>query len=300
LINSLDGGIGRRSGLKIRREQSCTGSIPVPGTVKNQRFQIPKAFLLDLDGTLYVGPRVLEDALEFLSFLRINKIPYLFLTNNSSQSATEYYDKLKDKGFKLDLSHILTSGDSSIGFIKNSTEFKRVYVVGTPSLEQDFIKAGFILDEEEPQCVVLGFDTGITYRKLEIAARHIYKGLPYYATQPDITCITERGLTPDVGVFIAGLKVMTGRQPEILGKPSKVMVDAAMERLGINSMANVAIVGDQLDTDITMGVENNLISMLVLSGETDKFKTASFPLKPSFVFEHVGEILQEMKELINS
>lgn len=261
----------------------------------SRQFKKPTAFLLDLDGTLYVGPKLMDDTPQFLATLKELGIPHIFLTNNSSQSAREYYDKLTKKGIDLNPEQVLTSGDSAIRYLKKAKDFERVYLVGTPSLEEDFQRAGFQLDEERPQCVMLGFDTGITYRKLEIAARHLYAGVPYYATQPDITCITERGLTPDVGVFIAGLEVMTGRTPEILGKPSIVMVEAAMERMGITSLEGVAMVGDQLDTDITMGVVNGLISILLLSGETSLERAREFHLTPTHIFDHIGILLEKMQ-----
>ncbi|MBU1238472.1 HAD-IIA family hydrolase [Myxococcota bacterium] len=260
----------------------------------SRKFTPPRAFLLDLDGTLYVGPRLMEATPRFLAALRERSIPHIFLTNNSSQSAREYYEKLVNRGIDLTIDQVLTSGDSAIRYLKKALGNPRVYLVGTPSLEDDFLRAGFTLDEDDPQCVVLGFDTGITYRKLEIAARHLYRGVPYFATQPDITCITERGLTPDVGVFIAGLKIMTGREPEILGKPSIVMIDAAMERMGLASLEGVAMVGDQLDTDITMGVVNGLISILLLSGETSLEKAQQFHLKPTHIFDHIGILLEKM------
>jgi HAD superfamily hydrolase (TIGR01457 family) len=254
-----------------------------------------KAFMLDLDGTLYVGPDLVESTGAFLKFLKKNEIPHLFVTNNSSQSAIEYKEKLIKKGLEVDEKQVITSGDSSIIYLQNHTDFKRVFLIGTPSLENDFKKAGFILDEDDPQCVVLGFDTGITYKKLELAGRFLYAGLPYYATQPDITCITERGLTPDVGVFIEGLKLMTGRDPLILGKPSIFMVEAAMDRMGLKDLSKVCMVGDQLDTDITMGVKNGLISVLVLSGETNLKKAKKFELKPDYILKDVGELLNIIK-----
>ena len=205
-----------------------------------------KALMLDLDGTLYVGPNLLPETEEFLDYLNKNDIPHLYLTNNSSKSAAQYTEKLRNKGIPVKDGQVLTSGDASIRYLKRYTDYKKIYLIGTPPLEEDFEKAGFILEKDNPDCVVMGFDTAITYEKLEIAARHLYAGLPYFATQPDITCITEKGLTPDVGVFIAGLKTMTGREPIILGKPSDFMVEAALERMGI-SMSNknqVAMVGD--------------------------------------------------------
>lgn len=253
--------------------------------------------MLDLDGTLYVGPHLMPDTVEFLRFLREHDIPHIFVTNNSSKSAAEYRDKLEKKGISVREDQVLTSGDSSIRYIKKHTDHHKIFLVGTPSLENDFISSGFELTENDPDCVILGFDTGITYHKLEMAGHFLYQGLPYYATQPDITCITEKGLTPDTGVFIAGLEKMTGRLPVILGKPSFPMVEAALELLGNTPSEKVAMVGDQLDTDITMGVTNNLISILVLSGETDEKKLQNFNLTPDLVFRDIGGLLAHLRHV---
>lgn len=252
--------------------------------------------MLDLDGTLYVGPKMMDDTQAFLAFLREKQIPHIYVTNNSSKSAVEYRDKLVSRGIEVTDNQVLTSGDSTIRYLLKHTDYRRVFLSGTPSLENDFIKAGFILTEENPQCVVMGFDTGITYHKMEMAGHFLFQGLPYYATQPDITCITERGLTPDTGVFLAGLKVMTGRDPIITGKPAAPMVEAALERLGFPDSHTLAMVGDQLDTDITMGVTNKLISCLMLSGETSREKADAFHLKPDYIFDHIGKLFDFFRD----
>ncbi|MBU1067997.1 HAD-IIA family hydrolase [Myxococcota bacterium] len=249
-----------------------------------------QAFFLDLDGTCYVGTRELPATLPFLEFLLARGIPYLFLTNNSSTTAHAYVEKLRRRGFPVRNDQVLTCGDAAARYLLQDTPYRRIYLVATPPVEEEFRRLGFTLTSEDAEAVLLTFDTGITYRKIEEMAHLLYAGVPYFATQPDITCITEKGLTPDVGVFIAGMKVMTGREPMILGKPSLPMVQAGLERLGLTSPEHVAMVGDQMDTDMTMGVTQGLISFLVLTGETSREKAAAFPLKPDRIVRDLGEI----------
>ncbi len=280
--------------LKSAGISSCTGSIPVSGTMM-QAFPPIRAFLLDLDGTCYVGSRSLPNTLPFLDHLRERGIPYLFLTNNSSTTAAAYVQKLRARGFPVEDGQVLTCADASARHLLQETPWRRIYLVATEPVEEEFRRHGFKLTFENAEAVLLAFDTTITYRKMEEMAHLLQAGVPYYATSPDITCITERGLTPDVGVFIAGMKVMTGREPVILGKPSFYMVQAALERLGLSSAQGVAMVGDQLDTDITMGVTQGLVSVLVLTGETTLEKAEAFPLKPDFVASDLGEVLAWMR-----
>ena len=253
-----------------------------------------QAFFLDLDGTCYVGSRELPATMPFLRFLLERGIPYLFLTNNSSTTAGVYVEKLRRRGFPVRDDQVLTCADAAARHLRLHTPYRRLYLVATPPVEEEFRRAGFELTFEGAEAVLLTFDTGITYRKLEEMAHLLQAGVPYFATQPDITCITEKGLTPDVGVFIAGMKVMTGREPVILGKPSLSMVQAGLERLGFDSPEHVAMVGDQLDTDLTMGVEQGLISFLVLTGETSLERAQAFPLKPDRVVRDLGEIHAQM------
>jgi len=253
-------------------------------------FSRIRAFFLDLDGTCYVGSRELPSTLPFLRYLIEKDLPYLFLTNNSSTTAEAYVEKLRRRGFPVRDDQVLTCADAAARYLMRETSFRRIYLVATPPVEEEFRRRGFELAYEGAEAVLLTFDTGITYRKMEEMAHLLQAGVPYFATQPDITCITEKGLTPDVGVFIAGMKVMTGREPIILGKPSLPMVQAGLERLGLTSPEHVAMVGDQLDTDMTMGVTQGLISFLVLTGETSLEKAQAFDLKPDRIVRDLGEI----------
>ena len=173
------------------------------------------------------------------------------------------------------------------------TPHRSAYLVGTPDLEREFREGGVDLDAADPDCLVLGFDTTLTYAKLERATALLFQGKPYYATHPDRTCITERGLIPDIAAIIAGLEAVTGRAPQVMGKPEQPMVQAAVERLG-TTMETTAMVGDQLDTDMTMARRCGLCGVLVLSGETSRERLQAAPpeQRPALVADSVAHIVE--------
>jgi HAD superfamily hydrolase (TIGR01450 family) len=255
-----------------------------------------RAFLLDMDGTLYLDERLLPGARDLIALLDQRGLPYLFVTNNSSKRAEDYRQRLDRLGIHVGVERVLTSGDATIDFLRQHTPHRSAYVVGTAGLEEDFRASGFGPDPVDPDCVVLGFDTTLTYEKLEIACRHIFAGKPYYATHPDRTCITQRGLIPDIAAITAACEAVTCRAPErILGKPSPEMVEVALRRLG-TTIDTTAIVGDQLDTDMTMAEQSGLLAVLVMSGETTPAKLAAWPeaRRPALIASHIGEVFEWM------
>lgn len=245
-----------------------------------------------MDGTIYVDDTLIPGARELIELLRERKIPHLFLTNNSSSSGSVYLERLHRLGIPAEREDILTSGDATADFLLNETTHRSVYLVGTPKLEETFIEKGLALDPDDPDCVVVGFDRTLTYEKLEIACRHLFAGKPYYATHPDKTCITTEGLIPDIAAIIAANEAVTGRTPMIIGKPAPSMVAAGLRRLN-STLEETAMVGDQLDTDMTMARQSGLCGVLVMSGETKvhHLEACSDDARPSYVAQSVAELL---------
>jgi HAD superfamily hydrolase (TIGR01450 family) len=257
------------------------------------RLKHCRAFLLDMDGTIYVDEKLLPGALDFIEHLQQKKIPYLFLTNNSSTSGSAYQERLTRLGIAVNREKILTSGDATISYLLSQTTHRSVCLLGTPALEADFLAQGFMLDDPDPDCVVVGFDTTLTFAKLERACSLLFRGKPYFATHPDRTCITARGLIPDIAAIIAACEAVTRRLPKIIGKPYQEMVDAALSRLGAEA-SYTAMVGDQLDTDMTMAQNAGLCGVLVLSGETKPAMLAASEVKPALCLANIGELLRIM------
>ncbi len=226
-----------------------------------------ECFLLDMDGTFYLGDRLLPGAMEFIALLREREIPFLFLTNNSSRSQLEYVDKLAGFGLDLPAEQIFTSGEATARFLKKNDYGERVFLVGTPALEEEFSRHGFELVTEAPAVAVLGFDTTLTYEKLRALCDFCRGEVPYVATHPDINCPTEDGFMPDIGAMIELVAASTGRRPDIIvGKPYPPIVEALEEKTHLRR-ERIAMVGDRLYTDIALG-RTGLKTILVLSGET--------------------------------
>jgi 4-nitrophenyl phosphatase len=256
----------------------------------SERLARVRCFLLDMDGTFFLGDRLIDGALDFIAVLRQQDKGFLFLTNNSSKDRQQYADKITRLGLPIDASQVLTSGEAAARCLAVDHPGARLFVAGMPSLQEEFRSAGFVLDEETPAVVVLGFDTTLTYAKLWRLCDLVRAGLPYVATHPDLNCPTPTGFMPDIGAVIAFVKASTGREPDlIVGKPSRVMAEAAAQKLGAPLEA-LAMIGDRLYTDIALGQAAGIPSVLVLSGETCAADVSGSPFQPDYTFEHLGAL----------
>lgn len=258
--------------------------------MKNDSLKQVRCFLLDMDGTFYLGEKLLEGALRFIDVLRQQGCEFLFLTNNSSRDSQQYADKITRLGLSISREKVFTSGEATAMHIQSQTPGARVYLVGTSALENEFLKCDFILTHEDPDVAVLGFDTSLTYDKLWTLCDLVRAGLPYIATHPDYNCPTESGFMPDIGATIAFVKASTGREPNlVVGKPNPLFVEKAAERVGV-PVASMCMIGDRLYTDIALGATAGIPTVLVLSGETREEDVSSSPYQPSYIFEHLGAV----------
>lgn len=239
----------------------------------------------------------MEGALKFIDVLHNQGIEYLFLTNNSSKDSQGYVEKITSLGLPVSRNKILTSGEATAMHLQRQKPERRVYVVGTVALENEFAAHGFVLTDRAPDVVVLGFDTTMTYARMCKLCDFVRAGLPYIATHPDINCPTETGFIPDIGAMIAFVKASTGRDPDlIVGKPNPLLVEKAAERTGI-PVAAMCMIGDRLYTDIALGAAAGIPSILVLSGETQSEDVAASPYRPSYIFENLGAVADHLMEL---
>jgi 4-nitrophenyl phosphatase len=249
-----------------------------------------RLFLLDMDGTFYLGNKILAGSLNFIQVLKDQGKHFTFLTNNSSRSADEYVQKINRMGLPIQKDRVFTSGEATALYLSNRVPHKRIYLVGTPSLEQEFQEHGFTLDDTDPGAAVLGFDTTMTYQKMWKLCDLVRAGLPYFATHPDFNCPTPNGYMPDIGAMIAFVEASTGRKPdEIIGKPNRMIVDTIAEKFQVPH-ESIAMVGDRLYTDIALGKAAGVTSILVLSGETKKEDIPASLFQPDYVFNNLGAI----------
>lgn len=256
------------------------------------RLSAARGFLLDMDGTLYLGERLLPGARRFLEVLRARGCRHLFLTNNSSRDGQQYAAKLERLGLPATPEQVLTSGAAAAMHLSRQQPGARVFVVGTPALEAEFTSRGFALDDQTPNWAVLGFDTGLTYAKLWRLCDLVGAGTPYLATHADRVCPTETGTMPDAGAFIAAVQAATGRAPDLIaGKPNRLIAEQAAERLGLPP-GQLAMIGDRLYTDIALGAAAGVATVLVLSGETRAEEVAGSHYQPDAVFADIGAVAE--------
>ncbi len=259
-----------------------------------------KVFVFDMDGTIYLGDRVIPGALSFVSHLREKGKTVLFFTNNASRSKEVYRKRLSDMGFTDRSEEILTSGDVTIAFLKRERPGQRVYLLGTRALWDSFRLAGIplvngpdgkLLDDGKPEIVVTSFDTELTYEKLLIASRLIRSGAEFLSTHPDVNCPSEEGFMPDSGSITALLTASTGERPRYFGKPYPETLTAILEKESCRR-EDVVFLGDRLYTDIAIGKKNGVTALLVLSGETRREDLRGKPEseRPDLIFEDLGEL----------
>ena len=261
------------------------------------RIKEMELFLFDMDGTLYLGDRLYSFTRELLQTIKKSGKKYLFMTNNSSKSVEDYVKKLERLGISATREDFMTSSQATAYYLHKHHEGQRLYVCGTQSLKQELRQEGFTVTEkvEDTDCIVMGFDTELTFQKLHDVSYLLLtrKDIPYIATNPDLVCPTEFGSVPDCGSVCIGIKNATGREPVVIGKPTPLMPQLAMEKLGIPK-EKTCVVGDRIYTDILSGLNAGCTGILVLSGETTRQILDQSPQKPHLVLEDAGEILKEL------
>jgi HAD superfamily hydrolase (TIGR01457 family) len=257
-----------------------------------RRLAAIRTFAIDMDGTIYLGGSLFSFTRDFLAGLSDRGRGFLFVTNNSSRNANEYVEKLRRMDLEVPVEKIYTSGDATIEYLRAANLGRRVFLLGTRSLQESFVAAGFVMDSDEPEIVVLGFDTTLIYENLDRAARFIRRGIPFIATHPDLNCPIEAGeMMLDCGAMAAALIAATGRTPTYIGKPHAPMVDGLLRRAGCRR-EEMAMIGDRLTTDIRTGVDHGIFSILVLTGETTREDLQRSAVQPDLVLERIVDLLE--------
>ena len=307
-----------------------------------------KLFLLEMDGTLYLGKRLFKGTAEFLAWVRENGGQYAFLTNNSSRGIEGYLAKMELLGIPQTPDRFLTSTDATIDYLNKTYgtvgtggatgSETSYYVCGTENLKSQLRAAGLkVLSETEiaeflerikrsyaagctdtqkasepcnsnvcaSNCgsvaspsalpvVLLGYDTELTYEKLVNCVRLLDLGADYVATHPDLVCPTENGNEPDAGLVIHSLKVCTGREPVVIGKPQPQMVFSALKKYGASPEETV-LIGDRLYTDIACGNNAGIDTILVLSGEGTAEDCEKYGVHPTYIYKDIEAVLNALR-----
>ncbi len=244
---------------------------------------------LDLDGTIYMGENLIEGALDFLNRIEKKGIRRFFLSNNSSKSVKQYLTKLENLGIPATEEEILLSTHDLLAWLA-SNEVNKTYLVGTDGMKQMLESAGVSTSSKNPEYVVLGYDTEITYQKLTEASINLHKGVPLVVSHPDIVCPSPDGGLPDTGAYLALFEATTGVKPEhICGKPNPGMILHKIHEMGIQPK-KCAMVGDRLYTDMEMAEKSGVHGILVLSGEATLDDLERSMQKPSLIVRSVADL----------
>lgn len=253
-------------------------SHPAPGTAAFERLA-PRLrgirhVALDMDGTIYAGGTLFGCTPPFLDTLDRLGVRFSFLTNNPSKSAADYLAHLRGLGLPAHPEQLYTSAHATIDHLRHHLpDVRRIFVLGTPSMIEEFRAAGFesTTDDprDEPDAVIASFDLTLTYARLCRAAWWIRRGKLFIATNPDLVCPTDQPtVLVDCGSICAALEKAAGRAPDIVfGKPDPAMLRGIQERYALEP-AQIAMVGDRLYTDVLMAHRAGALAVLVLTGET--------------------------------
>ena len=255
-----------------------------------------KCFILDLDGTVYLGKKVLDVSIEFLETLSKNDIRFKFFTNNSSKNAKFYVKKIRSMGYAAKDDMMLISNQVIISHIQATMQDKKVFILGNEYLKSDFIYSDINVVDEDPDVVVVGFDTSLAYENVSKACKFIRNGAIFLGVHPDFNCPVENGFIPDCGSICAMITASTGVIPEYFGKPSIHTLHYILEKTGLKE-EEIAFVGDRLYTDIAIGQGNDAVTILVLSGETKLQDLKKSEIQPTFTFNSLKEVKAALQQI---
>ena len=249
-----------------------------------------------MDGTIYLDEELFDGTLDFLACVKANGGRYMFLTNNSSRGVDKYLEKMKRLGIPAVAEDFFTSTDASILKLRKLPHHK-IYAFGTTSFREQLRAAGLpVTDrlEDDIDCLLVGFDTELTFQKLEDACILLERGVDFYATNPDWVCPIWYRYVPDCGSVCEMLFRATKRRPVVIGKPQPDMALLAMEKAGY-SKSETAIVGDRIYTDIACGVNAGITSIFVLSGEGVPEDIETYHIQPEYVLKNIRELYEKIK-----
>lgn len=250
---------------------------------------MPKSYICDMDGVLVRGAQVIPGANEFIQRLQEAGSKFLVLTNNSLYTQRDLQVRLTRIGLNVPPEAIYTSAMATAQFLANQHPGGSAYVIGEAGLTTALHDVGYILTDQNPEYVVLGETLSYSFERITQAMRFVAAGARFIATNPDVTGPTEAGMVPATGAVAALISAATGITPYYIGKPNPLIMRTALRTIGAHSEDSV-MVGDRMDTDIIIGTEAGLETILVLTGVTRREDLGRYPYRPTRVVDSVAQI----------
>lgn len=250
-----------------------------------------KGFICDMDGVIYHGNRLLPGVDRFVNWLYKENKRFLFLTNGSGKSPKELQQKLLRMGLDIDESHFYTSALATAKFISMQSPGATAYVIGEPGLFNALYECGIMMNDVDPEYVIVGETSNYNYDSIVRAMHHVNRGAKLIGTNCDMTGPGENGLLPACKALVMPIEATTGKNAYYVGKPNPLMMRTGLGLLGVHS-GETAMIGDRMDTDILAGIECGLDPILVLSGVSTRETTELFPYRPRLILNGVGDIAE--------
>lgn len=251
------------------------------------------AFISDMDGVVYHGNNLLPGAADFVKLLEKRGLRYLFLTNSSERTPRELSEKLGRLGVNVAPEHFYTSALATADFLSRQRSGCSVFAVGEAGLINALYEKGILMNDVNPDYVVIGETRTYSFERLEKAVRLVLNGAKLIGTNPDLTGPTEQGIVPATGALIAPIELATGKKAYFIGKPNPFMMRRAVKHLNAMSRETL-IIGDRMDTDVIAGVEAEVDTVLVLSGVTAQEDIARFAYTPKYVMRGLSELVERL------
>lgn len=248
-------------------------------------------FICDMDGVIYHGNKVLDGVHDFINWMLENDKKFVFLTNSPERTPHELSMKLERMGLHVSPDHFYTSAMATAEFLHSQKPDSTAYVIGEAALTKALYDQGIYMNDVNPDYVVVGETRTYSFEKIEKAINLVLKGAKLIGANPDITGPCEHGIYPATGALIAPIEIAAGKKAYFVGKPNPLMLRHGLKKLNCHSQ-DIAFIGDRMDTDIIAGIESNVDTVLVLSGVTTIEDIDSFPYRPNYIAQGVGELIR--------
>jgi len=254
------------------------------------RIKSKAGFIIDMDGVIYHGNKLLPGVNEFLAWLEASGKKYLFLTNASERTPKELNEKMKRLGINVGEDHFYTSALATATFLASQKPDGSAYIIGDAGLIHALYSVGYTINNVNPDYVVVGDTHGYNFEKIEMAVNLVLRGARLIGTNPDVSGPVENGITPSTKALIAPIEIATGKKAYFVGKPNPLMMRIALRKLGVKREEAI-VIGDRMETDIRCGLESEIDTLLVLSGITERNEIDKFPYRPQFVLNGVIDLV---------
>jgi NagD protein len=255
-----------------------------------ENIKSKEGFIIDMDGVIYHGNRLLPGVTDFLSWLEKSGKKYLFLTNSSERTPKELHEKLKRLGITVGEDHFYTSALATASFLANQLPNGSAYIIGDAGLIHALYSVGYSVNNVNPDYVVVGDTHSYNFEKIEQAVNLVLRGAKLIGTNPDASGPIETGITPSTKALISPIEIASGRKAYYVGKPNPLMMRIALKRLGVQR-EDAIVIGDRMDTDVRCGLESEIDTLLVLSGIATRDSLDQYPYRPRYVLDGIIDLV---------